>query len=334
MRYRLQDIARALSLEAKGDAEINSVAAIEDAKSDQIAFINKKSYLKHLPNCNAAAVILKEEWQAACSLPCLITDDPYYTYAQVCHLLYPDEYTKVPDIAKNAVVAVTAKIGNSVVISPNAVIGEGVTIGDNTYIASGVIIQQNAIIGSDVRLHANVVIEHDCVIGNRVICHAGAVIGSDGFGLAPKNGKWLKIPQVGRVIIGDDVEVGANTVIDRGANRDTIIEEGVKLDNLIQIAHNVRIGAHTAIAGTTAIAGSTSIGKYCTIGGAASIVGHLTIVDHTHIHAKSMVTNDITEPGQYASGTPLEPVKQWRKNCIRIKQLDEMARKLNELTKK
>lgn len=334
MSYRLKELANRLSLNAHGDAEITSVAAIDDAGSNDITFVSSKSYLKHLADCKAGAVILKPEWQSQTHLPVLLADNPYYSYAQVCHLLYPDEYTKTPYIAATAVVDPTAKVGEDAVISERVYIGANVTIGDKAYLAPGVVIQEGVTIGDNARIHSNVVVQPNCHVGHRVIFHPGAVIGSDGFGLAPNKGEWLKIPQVGRVVIGDDVEIGANTTIDRGANRDTVIENGVKLDNLIQVAHNVHIGAHTAIAAKVGIAGSANIGKNCTIGGAAVVLGHLFVADHVHIHAQSMVTNDITEAGEYASGTPLEPVSSWRKNRARFKQLDDMARKLKQLLKK
>ena len=334
MPLSLRDIATKLSLHSSGDAMIEAVAALEHATAKDIVFINKKSYLKYLPECKAAAVIIKPEWQAETSLPCLLSDDPYYTYAEVCHLIYPDRYTDKPKIADSAVIAASASIGDGAVIGANVVIGEHAVIGKDCYIAAGAVIQNNVVIGDHARIHANVAIQAACHLGHRIVIHPGAVIGSDGFGFAPKNGQWLKIPQVGRVLIGDDVEIGANTTIDRGANRDTIIAEGVKLDNLIQVAHNVEIGAHTAIAANTGIAGSAKIGKHCTIGGAAVILGHLSIADNVHVHAQSMVTNDIVSAGQYASGTPLEPVTQWRKNRARFKQLDDMARKLKTLITK
>ncbi len=333
MSYSLQQIAKKLSLTAVGDCELESVAAIDLATNADITFVNKKAYLSQLKSTKASAVIIKPEWQDECSLPCLLSDDPYFTNAQVTALLYPDVYTKTPVIASNTTIDNSAVIPSSCALSANVVIGKNVVLGENCYLAPGVVISDGVKIGANARIHPNVVIMHDCIIGDNAVIHAGAVIGADGFGFAPKDKIWHKIPQVGRVVIHNNVEIGANTTIDRGANRDTIIEDGVKLDNLIQVAHNVHIGAHTAIAAKVGIAGSAKIGQYCTIGGAAVVLGHLEIVDGVHINACSLVTNSISEAGQYASGTPLEPVASWRKNRARFKQLDGMAKTLKKLLK-
>jgi UDP-3-O-[3-hydroxymyristoyl] glucosamine N-acyltransferase len=208
------------------------------------------------------------------------------------------------------------KIGAACVIGPGCAIGEGVQL------------------GSAVRLHANVTIYHGCIIGDRVIIHSGAVIGADGFGIAMTDDRWLKIPQIGRVVIEADVEVGANTTIDRGAIDDTIIEEGVKLDNQIQVAHNVRIGAHTAIAACAGVAGSAKIGRYCRIGGASGIAGHITIADHVEISAHTIITKSIDKPGTYTGAYPFEANREWRRNAAQLRHLSELAERLRTLEKR
>ncbi|MDH5602237.1 MAG: UDP-3-O-(3-hydroxymyristoyl)glucosamine N-acyltransferase, partial [Gammaproteobacteria bacterium] len=218
-------------------------------------------------------------------------------------------------------------------IAPGVVIESGVSIGDKVRIGAGCVIQKNVKIGADTVLTANITVAYACEIGERNLIHPGVVIGADGFGQAMDNGQWIKVPQLGSVIIGDDVEIGANTTIDRGAIENTIIEDNVKLDNQIQVAHNVRIGAHTAIAGCTAIAGSTKIGKHCRIAGMVGIVGHLEITDNVTVTAKSLVSGSIKKAGVYSAGTPLELNQQWRKNTIRFKHLDDMAKRLNKLEK-
>jgi len=250
----------------------------------------------------------------------------------VSALLNPPE-SLVPGIHPDAVVGPGAVIAPGARIGALAWIGPGARIGDGTLIAEGCYIGENVNIGLDCRLYPRVTVYHDCVIGDRVVMHSGVVIGADGFGYAPEDGRWLKIPQIGRVMIGDDVDIGANTTIDRGALDDTVIEEGVKLDNQIQIGHNCRIGAHTGIAGCVGIAGSTVIGRHCMIGGAAMIGGHLEIADRVIISGGTAVPSSVTKAGQYTSLYPLVPHREWLKMTVQLRNIERLAERVRHLEK-
>jgi UDP-3-O-[3-hydroxymyristoyl] glucosamine N-acyltransferase len=330
----LGTIARHIGAILVGPEErlICGVAALRNASSDRLSFYSNRQYLKDLTNTGAGAVILKEQDKERCPTAMLLTDNPYLGYAQAARLLYPP-FVPSPGIHPTVQLAFTARIGESTYIGPYVVIEENVIVGDNVYIESGCVIQSNTVIGENTRLEANVTICRNTNIGACNIIHPGAVIGADGFGLAYNGKQWVGIPQLGRVILGNNVEIGANTTIDRGSLEDTVIEDDVKLDNQIQVAHNVHIGAHTAIAGCTGIAGSTWIGCRCLIGGGVGIAGHLIIADDVHITGGSVVLQSITEPGVYSSGTPIQPNKLWHRNFIRIKQLDEMAGKLKSIVR-
>ncbi|MGM0679512.1 MAG: UDP-3-O-(3-hydroxymyristoyl)glucosamine N-acyltransferase [Pseudomonadota bacterium] len=265
-----------------------------------------------------------------CPVNALVVDNPHAAYARIASLLYPP-VTPPPGIHPSAVVEDSATVPQSVSIGVNCYVGPEVRLGEGVSIGAGCIIEAGVHIGSNSRLAANVTVLHECQIGQKAVIHPGVVIGGDGFGQASDQGVWLKIPQIGRVIIGDDVEIGANTTIDRGAIEDTIIGDNVKLDNLIQVAHNVRLGAHTVVASGTGIAGSARIGKHCTIAGMVGIAGHIEIADNVTVTAMSIVSHSIREPGIYSSGTTLEPNRLWRKNAVRFKQLDEMARRIKSL---
>lgn len=315
-----------------GDAnrEITGIATLQNAKSGDISFLANSRYTKFLATTAAAAVILSEEYRHDCPCDAVVVKDPYLSYARLAHLLSPADIQQ-PGKHPSAVVDPAAAIDASAWIGPNSVIEQGVQIGARVIVGPGCFIGRASLIGADCRLVANVTICHGSRIGQRVVVHPGVVIGSDGFGLANDGGRWIKVPQLGAVTIGDDVEIGANTTIDRGALDDTVIEQGVKLDNQIQVAHNVHIGAHTAIAGCTGIAGSARIGARCTIGGGVGIVGHTEIVDDVHITGMSFVAHSIRKSGVYSSGTPLEPNSEWRKNYARFHRLDDMARRLRHL---
>lgn len=334
MKHTLGELAEHVSGEVKGDAscEIESVATLENADASQISFLTNPSYRKHLASSKAGAVIMSAADAEDSSLNAIISKNPYAAYAKIAVLLHPAEEF-IAGIDAGAHVSDNTTIAKSASIAAGSVIESGVTLADNVRIGPGCVVQQNTKIGANTILKANVTVAHECVIGKDVLIHPGVVIGADGFGVAIDDGKWIKVPQLGRVVIGDDVEIGANTTIDRGAIEDTIIEDNVKLDNQIQIAHNVIIGAHTAIAASTAIAGSAKIGKHCRIAGMVGIVGHLQIADNVTVNAKSMVSSSIKKAGVYSSGTPLEPSQQWRKNTVRFKHLDEMAKRLNKLEK-
>ncbi len=334
MSYTLGELAEHVSGSVQGDASviIESVATLQNANNKQISFLTNPSYRKQLADTQAGAVIIHPAEADNSPGNVLISDNPYAAYAKIAALLSPaPEYSA--GIDKTAVIAETAEVSNKASIAAHVVIEDDVEIADGVRIGPGCVIQRGVKISANTELVANVTIAHDCIIGANVLIHPGVVIGADGFGQAMDNGRWIKVPQLGAVQIGDDVEIGANTTIDRGAIEDTIIGENVKLDNQIQVAHNVIIGAHTAIAGATAIAGSTKIGKHCRIGGMVGIVGHLEICDNVTVTAKSLVSGSIRKAGVYSAGTPLELNKQWRKNTIRFKQLDDMARRLNLLQK-
>ncbi|MGM0593925.1 MAG: UDP-3-O-(3-hydroxymyristoyl)glucosamine N-acyltransferase [Pseudomonadota bacterium] len=332
MSYRLGQLADQLGLELDGDPqrEITHIATLANAGPEAITFLADSRYRKYLAECRAGAVILTASEREHCPVNALISSNPYLSYARLTALFAPQpEAAQL--IHETAVIHEHASIGRGVRIGANAVVGRGSVLGDDVTLGPGTVVGEGSIIGNHSQLHANVTVYHDCQIGQRVVIHAGAVIGSDGFGFAKDNGEWIKIHQLGRVILGNDVEVGANTSIDRGALDDTVIGDGVKLDNQIQIAHNVRIGANTAMAGCVGIAGSAEIGENCAIGGGVGILGHLRIADGVTVTAMSLVPNSIKSPGVYSGGTPLEPKGDWQKNYVRFKQLDDMARRIKKL---
>lgn len=335
MGISLAELARQLDCDVHGDDAciVDSVATLQSAGPGQISFLANRRYRKYLLNTKASAVILKQDDVQDCEVNALVSQNPYATYARVAALLNPAA-AAIPGIHASAIIEEGCEIDTSASIAANCSIGANSVIGADAVIGPGCVIGANVTIGDKTRLVANISVYDGVKIGSRVLIQAGAVLGSDGFGYALDQGRWVKVPQLGSVIIGDDVEIGANTTIDCGALDDTVIEEGVVLDNQIQVAHNVRIGAHTAIAGATGIAGSSTIGKRCQIGGGVVIVGHLTIVDDVHITAMSLVTGNINQPGLYSSGTSLGDNKLWRKNAARFGQLDDMARRLRALEKK
>lgn len=335
MKLTLAELAERLGSSYQGDPNciITGVATLEDAKPGQISFLSNPLYRKFLTTTQASAVILSPEDAEQFELNAIITPNPYLAYALVARLF---DRTPTPHsgIAASAVISTSARIDPTVSIGANAVIEDEVVIGAGTIIGPGCVIGAGSKIGNQCRLWANVTLYHYTQLGDRVILHGGVVIGSDGFGFAFDKEAWHKIPQIGQVIIGNDVEIGANTTIDRGALGDTIIEDGVKLDNQIQIGHNVKIGAHTAIAGCTGISGSTQIGKYCRIGGGSGIAGHIEIADKVVVTGMSMITNSILQAGMYSSGTGLQESRVWQKNAVRFRHLDDLARQLKALEKR
>jgi UDP-3-O-[3-hydroxymyristoyl] glucosamine N-acyltransferase len=312
------------------DCQINGVATLQNAKAGDISFLANPRYTRYLASTAASAVIVGDDYRDACPVNALVVADPYLSYAQIATLLNPPAVMP-QGRHPSAVVADGSSVDASAWIGPHSVIEEGVEIGAGVMVGPGCMIGHGSRIGAGSRLVANVTVCHGSRLGKRVVLHPGVVIGSDGFGLANDGGNWVKVPQLGGVIIGDDVDIGANTTVDRGALDDTVIEDGVKLDNQIQVAHNVYIGAHTAIAGCTGIAGSARIGARCTIGGGVGIVGHTEITDDVHITGMSFVAHSIRKPGVYSSGTPLEANREWRRNYARFHQLDDMARRLRRL---
>lgn len=334
LTYTLAEIAARLGGRVMGNAEvrISQISTLERATSTQISFLTNSKYRAQLANTQAGALILGEADADATELPRIISANPYAYFARVSALLNPFPEIN-PGIHASAVIAEGAQIDPTASIGATAVIGAGAVIGAQSVIGEGCCIGDNVVIGSGVRLYPRVVIYYGCVIGDNLIAHSGVVIGSDGFGIAMDEGRWVKIPQIGRVVIGNDVEIGANTTIDRGALDDTVIEDGVKLDNQIQIAHNVRIGAHTAIAGCVGIAGSTTIGKYCQIGGSAGILGHLKIADHVVISSFTLIGKSIREAGSYAGIFPFSKTDDWKRSAVHLRNLDEMSNRIKVLEK-
>ncbi|RBW50071.1 UDP-3-O-(3-hydroxymyristoyl)glucosamine N-acyltransferase [Marinobacter sp. F3R11] len=333
--YRLGEIAQALGAELRGDPEvrISGLATLQAAGPDQLSFLANPSYAKYVADTRAGAVILSPAAAVDSPTNVLLLENPYLGYARLSHWFDPAPVAS-PGIHPAAVVDASATIAATASIGPNAVIEADAVIGDQVVIGAGSVIGARASIGAGSVIRPRVTLAHDVVIGQRCHILSGAVIGSDGFGFANEKGQWHRIAQLGRVILGDDVEVGANTTIDRGALDDTVIGNGVKLDNLIQIAHNVRIGDHSAMAAMVGIAGSTKIGNHCVFGGASGVAGHLEIADQVHLTGMTLVTGDIREPGVYSSGTSADKNRQWRKNAVRFRQLDTLARRVNELEKK
>jgi len=333
--YSIAKIAEHLNARVIGDASqmISAINSLTDAQAGEISFLSDKRLLSQLKDTQASAVLVNEAAAEHCPCTAIVVDNPYAAYARTATLLYPPRM-HIPGIHPSAIVDDRASIDITAWIGPGTVVEADAVIEADAQIGPNCVIGRNVYIGKETTLVASVTINYDCELGERNLIHPGVVIGSDGFGQANDNGKWVKIPQLGRVIIGDDVEIGANTAIDRGAIKDTIIEEGVRLDNLIQIAHNVRIGAHSVIAGQTGISGSTTIGKHCMFGGTVALAGHLSITDNVMLAGRSEVRQSIDEPGAYGSGTPLEPMKKWRRLSVRFKQLDEMSKRITELEKK
>ena len=330
--FSLAELAGRFGGTVFGDAavSIRQVAPLETAGPEELSFLTHRKYQKLLSTTRAAAVLLSEDSADATHLPRIVCKNPYASYARIASLINPEE-RPAPGIHRDAVVDAQSSVAASAAIGPCAVIEKGAQIGEFAVIGPNCFVGREARIGAHSRLHPNVTIYHDCVIGERVILHSGVVIGADGFGMAMDDGRWLKIPQIGSVVIGDDVEVGASTTIDRGALDDTVIEEGVKLDNQIQIGHNCHIGAHTAIAGCTGIAGSTRIGKYCMLGGNAMISGHLTIADRVVVSGGTLVAKSITAPGTYTAVFPMQPHAQWLKNAALVRHLDELMERVRGL---
>lgn len=334
MSYILADIAKKIGAVVQGDdqCEISSIATLAEAKAGQIAFLANSKYSAQLLNTNASAVIVTEAEATKCQTNALIMANPYMGYALVAQLL---DTTPKPanQIHPSAVIAEDVIIGEGVTIGANAVIEAGVTLSDGVSIGAGSFIGIAAQIGAGTRIWTNVSIYHGVAIGKNCLVQANTVIGSDGFGYANNKGDWVKIPQLGTVVIGDNVEIGASTTIDRGALGNTIIHNGVILDNQIQIAHNVVIGENTAMAACSVIAGSTEIGKNCVIAGLVGINGHINIADGCVFTGMTMVTKSLTASGVYSSGMPCQPNKEWHKSNARIRKLEALTKRLSAVEK-
>ncbi|GAK85348.1 UDP-3-O-[3-hydroxymyristoyl] glucosamine N-acyltransferase [Vibrio ponticus] len=330
----LAELATITGGELHGDATatVTMVAPMDKAQQGHVTFLSNPKYAKHLAQCQATVVMVKAAQLEQCQGNTLVVDDPYVAFAKVAQAL--DTTPKAAlGIAPSAVIDATAKLGTNVSIGANAVIEAGAELGDNVIIGAGCFIGQHAKIGSNTQLWANVSIYHNVELGSDCLVQANTVIGSDGFGYANEKGEWIKIPQLGTVRIGNRVEIGACTTIDRGALDDTVIADNVIIDNQMQIAHNVEIGYGTAMAGGTVVAGSTKIGKHCIIGGASVINGHIEIVDGVTITGMGMVMRGIEEKGMYSSGIPLQTNKEWRKTATRVHRIDEMNKRLKAVEK-
>jgi|CEGE01.1.fsa_nt_gi UDP-3-O-[3-hydroxymyristoyl] glucosamine N-acyltransferase len=332
-RYTLGDLAQRLGATLQGGdpkAGIVTLATLNSAGPGELSFFANPRYLRQLQHTSAEAVLVRSEQVGHCPVAALIVDDPYFTFAKASQLF--DWRSPVsPGVDSTAVIADSARLASGVEIGPYVVIGENVEIASGVSVGAGTVIGRDCQIGTGCRLEAHVTLYPNVTLGEQVLIHSGAVLGSDGFGFARNQQGWEKICQLGGVVIGDRVEIGAGVTIDRGALDDTRIEAGVKLDNQIQIAHNVIVGRDSAIAGCTAVAGSTKIGERCTIAGMTGITGHLEIADDTHVTAMSLVSKSITRPGAYSSGTGLEPHQQWKRNVVRFRQLDDLARRVRRI---
>ncbi len=331
-RYLLEQIADLIDADLKGDpaCQIDGIMALQSAQSGQISFLDNKRYLKYLASTEASAVILRAEYLKYAPRNALVVVDPYLAFAKVAKL-----FERRPQVASGihptAIIGDHCQIHPSVSIAPYVVIGAKSRLDEGVVVDASCIIGENVVIGANSHLAPHVSLCRDTIIGKRVIIHNGSVIGSDGFGLAKENEHWVKIPQLGKVQIGNDVEIGANVSIDRGALDDTVIDDGVKLDNQIQIGHNVHIAANTAIAGCTGIAGSTRIGKNCMIGGGVCINGHIEIADGVYITGMSSVVHSIRRSGIYSSTHSVQPQREWQKNSIRFRQLDHIVKRLRKI---
>jgi UDP-3-O-[3-hydroxymyristoyl] glucosamine N-acyltransferase len=320
-------------LDGDGSLRVTHVADLESAGAGAIAFLSDPAYRAYLATTRATAVIVAPAVAAETPLPKLVHANPYATYAKVATILHRPPAI-VPGVHPLASVAPDARVAPSAAIGPFAVIGAGAVVGERVRIGAGCAVGAGATIGDDTELHPHVVVYDHCVLGPRCVVHGGAVIGADGFGMAEEGGRWLKIPQVGRVVIGADVEIGANTTIDRGTIGDTVIDDDVKLDNQIQIGHNCRIGRHTAIAACTGIAGSTRIGANCKIGGAAMISGHIDICDGTLVRGATTVGRSIVKPGDYTGAFPALEHRTWRRMVIEWPHFATYGRRLRALERR
>jgi UDP-3-O-[3-hydroxymyristoyl] glucosamine N-acyltransferase len=334
MTYTLLQLAKIVGGEIVGDGacSITRVAPIQDAGAGDISFVSSAKYQKYLSHTHASAVIVTRELSSGLSIPALVVKNPRAVHARVTALLHP-LFSPPPGIHPRAIVAESAKLARTARIAANVVIEDDAVIGENAWIEAGCVIGRQARIGAGVHLYANVTIYYGCSIGDNTIIHSSSVIGADGFGFEFDQGEWVKIPQIGAVRIGNNVEIGACSTVDRGALYDTVIDDGVKLDNHVQIAHNVQVGAHTIMSSGVGVAGSTKIGKNCIIGGMAGIRDNIEITDNVMITGMALVSKSLNKPGSYSSNTPIDDTQTWRKNSARFRQLDEMARRIAQLEK-
>ncbi|EZO25850.1 UDP-3-O-(3-hydroxymyristoyl)glucosamine N-acyltransferase [Pseudomonas aeruginosa] len=335
LSYTLGQLAAHVGAEVRGDADlpIQGLATLQEAGPAQLSFLANPQYRKYLPESRAGAVLLTAADADGFAGTALVVANPYLAYASLSHL-FDRKPKAAAGIHPTAIVAADAEVDPSASVGAYAVIESGARIGAGVSIGAHCVIGARSVIGEGGWLGPRVTLYHDVTIGARVSIQSGAVIGGEGFGFANEKGVWQKIAQIGGVTIGDDVEIGANTTIDRGALSDTLIGNGVKLDNQIMIAHNVQIGDHTAMAACVGISGSAKIGRHCMLAGGVGLVGHIEICDNVFVTGMTMVTRSITEPGSYSSGTAMQPAAEWKKSAARIRQLDDMARRLQQLEKR
>ncbi|MDE2234662.1 MAG: UDP-3-O-(3-hydroxymyristoyl)glucosamine N-acyltransferase [Gammaproteobacteria bacterium] len=335
MSYTLAKLAELCGGRLRGDGNtlIHEVATLQHARNGAISFLSNPHYRRYLAETSASAVILAPPDADACPVAALISPNPYLLYAKVADVLVPAPPMPA-GVHASAVVHESVKVSATAWIGPGAILEEGVSVGECTFIGPNCVLQRDVQVGENCRLIASITLCHGVRVGKRAIIHPGVVIGADGFGFARDGETWTKVPQLGSVTIKDDVEIGANTTIDRGALEDTVIDHGVKLDNQIQIGHNAYIGEHTIIAGCSGISGSSRIGKRCMLGGSAGVTGHLEICDDVTITGMTVVSHSINEPGVYSGSMPMDTSSRWRKNMTRLRQLDELARRIITIEKK
>ena len=334
MPIKLGELAAQFDCELVGDPDItiDDVAALHNAGPGSLSFLSNPKFRKQLAATSAAAVVLRAEDAADSPTASLISQNPYADYAKMAAVIRPPP-RYAPGIAASAAIAATAEVSPSAHVAANVSIGDRSTIGDNVYVGPGSVIGPDCKVADDCRLIASVTLVRDVTLGMRGILHPGAVIGSDGFGNAMTPEGWVKVPQLGGVRIGNDVEIGANTTVDCGAIEDTVIEDGVRIDNLCHIGHNVHIGAHTAVAGMSGISGSAIVGKRCMLAGQSGIVGHVRVCDDVVVGGKAVISKDITEPGVYAGTFTAEPAREWNRKVARFRRLEQLIERVSKLEK-
>ena len=331
-KYTLAHLAELLDAKLIGDGqcEITGLATLQNAEPGQLSFLSNPSYVGQLKNSKASAILIDKKYLDNCPGSKLVTGIPYVSFAKAT-MLFDNSPIPPTGVHESASVDPSVVLGKNVSISAKAVIAANVSLGDDVVIGAGCYVGENVSLGKACKLHSNVTLYHGVALGKNVKIHSGSVVGADGFGFAFDGNKSIKIYQLGGVKIGDDVEIGAGSTIDRGALEDTEIGNGVKIDNQVQIGHNCKIGEHTIICGCAGIAGSVTIGKYCILGGGSGVVGHISIADRVQVSAMSLLSQSISEPGMYSTGTIQAKTSQWKRNAIRFQQLDSIAKKLKEI---
>ena len=334
MPIKLGELATRFDCELIGDPDvaIDNVSGLQSAGSGSLSFLSNAAFKRQLSSTKAAAVVLRRDDAGDSPVACLVSDNPYADYARMANAIHPaPEYE--PGVHPSAAVAGTAQVAATAHISPHVSVGDGARIGEYAYLGPGSVVGPDCVVGESCRLIANVTLVRRVVVGARTILHPGVVIGADGFGNAMTSEGWIKVPQVGGVRIGDDVEIGANTTVDCGAIDDTVIEDGVRIDNLCMIAHNVHVGAHTAMAAMTGISGSTRIGKRCMFAGQSGVAGHLTICDDVVVSGQAVISKDVTSPGVYAGSFVAEPARDWNRKVARFRRLEQLNERVAKLEK-